>query len=216
MANTTQQQIFGCCLTEIYSLKVKLCHGLRELIWYIVYVITPDIQMRWRREWMKPDELLRTVLSPRDLKEPTYLLTRVGQCRFRGLLTESATLCLRHCEPLKAVWLRSPITEPCICCKQVAEKPSGEHPKMYIYMYQYGYKAKSGSYSSSNIDPNILFMRVDEFHMLVNTILVTLVQLSHSALQQLVWQTLPIVRVTVLASNDVKLSYNKLLTNNCD
>ena len=57
---------------------------------------------------------------------------------------------------------------------------------MYIYMYQYGYKAKSGSYSSWNIDPNILFMRVDEFHMLVNTILVTLVQLSHSALQQLV------------------------------
>ena len=34
-----------------------------------------------------------------------------------------------HCEPLVAVWLRPSTTEPCICCKQVAEKPSGEHLK---------------------------------------------------------------------------------------
>ena len=35
-----------------------------------------------------------------------------------------------HCEPLVAVWLRPSTTEPCICCKQVAEKPRGEHLKM--------------------------------------------------------------------------------------
>ena len=35
-----------------------------------------------------------------------------------------------HCEPLVAVWLRPSTTEPCICCKQVAEKPLGEHLKM--------------------------------------------------------------------------------------
>ena len=34
-----------------------------------------------------------------------------------------------HCEPLVAVWLRPSTTEPCICCKQVAEKPRGEHLK---------------------------------------------------------------------------------------
>ena len=37
-----------------------------------------------------------------------------------------------HCEPLVAVWLRPSTTEPCICCKQVAEKPRGEYlKKMY-------------------------------------------------------------------------------------
>ena len=36
----------------------------------------------------------------------------------------------KHCEPLIAVWLRPSTTEPCICCKQVAEKPRGEHLKM--------------------------------------------------------------------------------------
>ena len=35
-----------------------------------------------------------------------------------------------HCEPLVAVWLRPSTTGPCICCKQVAEKPRGEHLKM--------------------------------------------------------------------------------------
>ena len=35
----------------------------------------------------------------------------------------------KHCEPLAAVWLRPSTTEPCICCKQVAEKPRGEHLK---------------------------------------------------------------------------------------
>ena len=35
-----------------------------------------------------------------------------------------------HCEPLVAVWLRPTTTEPCICGKQVAEKPRGEHLKM--------------------------------------------------------------------------------------
>ena len=35
-----------------------------------------------------------------------------------------------HCEPLVAIWLRPSTTEPCICCKQVAEKPRGEHLKM--------------------------------------------------------------------------------------
>ena len=38
----------------------------------------------------------------------------------------------KHCEPLVAVWLRPSTTEPCICCKQVAEKPRGEHLKMMI------------------------------------------------------------------------------------
>ena len=35
----------------------------------------------------------------------------------------------KHCEPLVAAWLRPSTTEPCICCKQVAEKPRGEHLK---------------------------------------------------------------------------------------
>ena len=35
----------------------------------------------------------------------------------------------KHGEPLVAVWLRPSTTEPCICCKQVAEKPRGEHLK---------------------------------------------------------------------------------------
>ena len=34
-----------------------------------------------------------------------------------------------HCEPPVAVWLRPSTTEPCICCKQVAEKPRWEHLK---------------------------------------------------------------------------------------
>ena len=44
-----------------------------------------------------------------------------------------------HCEPLVAVWLRPSITEPGICCKQVAEKPHGEHLKMlyvwFLFMF---------------------------------------------------------------------------------
>ena len=39
------------------------------------------------------------------------------------------------CEPLVAVWLRPSTTKPCICCKQVAEKPHGEHLKM-MYVVQ--------------------------------------------------------------------------------
>ena len=39
-----------------------------------------------------------------------------------------------HCEPLVAVWLRPSTTEPCICCKQVAEKPRGEHLKKMMMM----------------------------------------------------------------------------------
>ena len=42
----------------------------------------------------------------------------------------------KHCEPLVAVWLGPSTTEPCICCKQVAEKPRGEHLKMmYVRFY---------------------------------------------------------------------------------
>ena len=40
-----------------------------------------------------------------------------------------------HCEPLVAVWLRPSTTEPCICCKQVAEKPRGEYLKNDVCMY---------------------------------------------------------------------------------
>ena len=40
----------------------------------------------------------------------------------------------KHCEPLVAVWLRPSTTEPCICCKQVAEKPRGEHLKKMMMM----------------------------------------------------------------------------------
>ena len=43
----------------------------------------------------------------------------------------------KHCEPLVAVWLRPSTTEPCICCKQVAEKPRGEHLKNDVCMYVY-------------------------------------------------------------------------------
>ena len=35
-----------------------------------------------------------------------------------------------HCELLVAVWLRPSTTELCICCKQVAKKPCGDHLKM--------------------------------------------------------------------------------------
>ena len=45
----------------------------------------------------------------------------------------------KHCEPLVAVWLRPSTTEPCICCKQVAEKPRGEHLKNDVCMYVYVY-----------------------------------------------------------------------------
>ena len=41
----------------------------------------------------------------------------------------------KHCEPLVAIWLRPSTTEPCICCKQVAEKPRGEHLKNDVCMY---------------------------------------------------------------------------------
>ena len=41
----------------------------------------------------------------------------------------------KHCEPLVAVWLRPSTTEPCICCKQVAEKPRGENLKKDVCMY---------------------------------------------------------------------------------
>ena len=41
----------------------------------------------------------------------------------------------KHCEPLVAVWLRPSTTEPCICCKQVAEKPRREHLKNDVCMY---------------------------------------------------------------------------------
>ena len=41
----------------------------------------------------------------------------------------------KHCEPLVAVWLRPSTTEPCICCKQVAEKPRGEHLKNDVCRY---------------------------------------------------------------------------------
>ena len=40
----------------------------------------------------------------------------------------------KHCEPLVAVWLRPSTTEPCICCKQVAEKPRREHLKNDVCM----------------------------------------------------------------------------------
>ena len=42
----------------------------------------------------------------------------------------------KHCEPLVGVWLRPSTTEPCICCKQVAEKPRGEHLKNDVCMYR--------------------------------------------------------------------------------
>ena len=37
----------------------------------------------------------------------------------------------------KAVWLRPSTTEPCICCKQVAEKPRREHLKNDVCMYMH-------------------------------------------------------------------------------
>ena len=54
----------------------------------------------------------------------------------------------KHCEPLVAVWLRPSTTEPCICCKQVAEKPRREHLKndvcMYVCMPGFFWVAKTG------------------------------------------------------------------------
>ena len=40
-----------------------------------------------------------------------------------------------HCEPLVAVWLRHSTTEPCICCKQVAERSRGELPENDVCKY---------------------------------------------------------------------------------
>ena len=42
-----------------------------------------------------------------------------------------------YCEPLVAVWLRPSTTEPCTCCKQVAENPRGEHLKMMYDVCMY-------------------------------------------------------------------------------
>ena len=58
----------------------------------------------------------------------------------------------KHCEPLVVVWLRPSTTGPCICCKQVAEKPRGEHLKM---MYDVMNPAES-VYNSFMV-PYILF-----------------------------------------------------------
>ena len=41
----------------------------------------------------------------------------------------------KYCELLVVVWLRPSTTEPCICCKQVPEKPRGEHLKNDVCMY---------------------------------------------------------------------------------
>ena len=49
---------------------------------------------------------------------------------FAKSLASSKFLIKNHCEPLVAVWLRPSTTEPCICYKQVAEKPRWEHLKM--------------------------------------------------------------------------------------
>ena len=53
----------------------------------------------------------------------------------------------KHCEPLVAVWLRPSTTEPCICCKQVAEKPRGEHLKNDVCMYVCTFRAFVGAES---------------------------------------------------------------------
>ena len=68
-----------------------------------------------------------------DLKEPTHFSvdkSRLMGCRCCGLLTEGTT------EPLIAARPRPSTTEACICCKQVAEEPHGEHLKMYVGMYE--------------------------------------------------------------------------------
>ena len=44
------------------------------------------------------------------------------------------------CEPLIVVWLRPSTAEPCICCKQVAEKPRGGAPEnvcIHVYLHAY-------------------------------------------------------------------------------
>ena len=66
----------------------------------------------------------------------------------------------KHYEPLVAVWLRPSTTGPCICCKQVAEKPRGERLKM---MYVLACAAAGLFVSNSGFNPicvlvhNILF-----------------------------------------------------------
>ena len=56
-----------------------------------------------------------------------------------------------HCEPLVAVWLRPSTMEPCICCKQVAEKPRGEHLKMM-------YVCIAEPLTVTKHQPSVLFM----------------------------------------------------------
>ena len=59
-----------------------------------------------------------------------------------------------HCEPLVADWLRPSTLEPCICCKQVAEKPRGEHLKM-MYVCMYVCKCKGIRISFTKNDANV-------------------------------------------------------------
>ena len=65
-----------------------------------------------------------------------------------------------HCELLVAVWLRPSTTGPCICCKQVAEKPRGEHLMydvcMYLHccLFTYMYRARGGGGAGASASPN--------------------------------------------------------------
>ena len=52
----------------------------------------------------------------------------------------------KHCEPLVAAWLRPSTTEPCICCKQVAEKPLKNDVYMYVcIIFKFVFLIKSKS-----------------------------------------------------------------------
>ena len=67
----------------------------------------------------------------------------------------------KHCEPLVAVWLRPSTTEPCICCKQVAEKPRGEHLKNDVVIVSF-YWSITGWYHQQKDESLILLsMKVD-------------------------------------------------------
>ena len=73
-----------------------------------------------------------------------------------------------HCEPLVAVWLRPSTTKPCIYCKQVAEKPRGEHLKMMYFNTQFAYmsgvfpdrQASLMPLSLNNNCPSTLYFKV--------------------------------------------------------
>ena len=68
----------------------------------------------------------------------------------------------KHCEPLVAVSLRPSTTKPCICCKQVAEKPRGEHLKNDDDVYSWNLSVYSRNWHLLMPKIKITYLRKSE------------------------------------------------------